>query len=231
MNFLKVFRQKYKYWKMFQKYPKEVRDRGFWPSETYCKYHPIDNFQGRKVLNLGCGTSVYKSPNVVNLDGWESEGVNVVWDLSKTPLPFEDNSFDFIIANHILEHVPNWFECFKELARIVKVGGKIEVWVPPVSSDSAFTYRDHINSIGIQSFYGTITLHRAGCNLWAEYEKKQLGNVRNLRITQTFTRTIIKWWILFVPEIITNWLTEHLRNVVSEIGFVFVKERHSDGIL
>ncbi len=229
MSYFSELKNKYHYWKAFQKYPKDVVKRGFFPSETYCKYHPNNEFFGKKVLNLGCGTSVYKHPNVINLDGWQGDGVNVVHDLSKTPLPFEDQYFDLIIANHVLEHVPNWFECFKELARVVKIGGKIEVWVPPVSSDSSFTYRDHINSIGLQSFYGCLSAKNPGCNLWAEHERKTFGNVVHLRMTQTFARTIMKWWIVFAPQIIVEWMTEHLRNTVSELGFIFTKENH--GIL
>ena len=82
------------------------------------------------------------------------DGINVVWDLSKLPLPFADNTFDLIIANHVIEHIPGWFECFKYLARILKPHGIIDVWTPPVSSDTATTFRDHINSIGIRSFDG-----------------------------------------------------------------------------
>lgn len=227
MNFFKICQNKWRYWKAFQKYPKDVRKRGYWPSETYCKYAPNSQFEGKSVLNVGCGTSIYKSPNVTNLDGWEGDGVNVVWDLSKTPLPFEDQQFDFIIANHVLEHVPNWFECFKELARICKVGGKIEVWIPPVSSDSAFTYRDHINRIGMNSWYGCLTFPTPGCNLWAEKEKTSLGNVTNLRITSTFQRPIIKWWTMLAPASVLEFITTYLRNTVSEIGFVFTKEKHN----
>jgi SAM-dependent methyltransferase len=229
MNFLKTLRNKYRYWKAFQKYPKGVRERGFLPSETYCKYAPSEKFNGKRVLNLGCGTSVYKTPNVVNLDGWQGDGVNIVWDLSKTPLPFADQEFDLIIANHVMEHIPDWFECFKEMTRICKVGGKIEIWVPPVSSDSAFTYRDHINRIGLHSFYGCKTFPMPGCNLWADEERKRVGNVSNVWIANVAQRPIIKWWAMLAPQCVLDFMMDHMRNMVSEIGFTFIKESHSNG--
>jgi len=38
-------------------------------------------------------------------------------------LPFEDNSFDFILCNHVLEHIPNDTQAMQELYRILKPGG------------------------------------------------------------------------------------------------------------
>jgi SAM-dependent methyltransferase len=38
-------------------------------------------------------------------------------------LPFEDNSFDFILCNHVLEHIPDDKKAMKELFRILKSGG------------------------------------------------------------------------------------------------------------
>ena len=38
-------------------------------------------------------------------------------------LPFEDNSFDFILCNHVLEHIPDDKKAMQELYRILKPGG------------------------------------------------------------------------------------------------------------
>lgn len=48
------------------------------------------------------------------------------------PLPIPDDRYDFIFAAHVLEHVP-WFkaeDALKEALRVLKPGGKIEIWVP-----------------------------------------------------------------------------------------------------
>ncbi len=211
----------YKIWKRYNQYTKLINDTRFWPSETYMKYPPDSNFGGRKVLNFGCGKSTYAAENVTNLDIHPHEGVNVV--CTTNALPFEDETFDFIIANHVLEHVPNWFESFKELARVVKVGGVIEVWIPPVSSDSAFTYRDHINSIGIHSFAGCASISRSGNNLDASVLFATLGNVQRLDIIRVARRPAIKWWILLAWPSLVEFFSMHLRNTVSEEGFFFQK--------
>lgn len=38
-------------------------------------------------------------------------------------LPFKDNSFDIILCNHVLEHIPDDTKAMKELYRIMKPGG------------------------------------------------------------------------------------------------------------
>ena len=38
-------------------------------------------------------------------------------------LPFDDNSFDIIFCNHVLEHIPNDKKAMQELYRVLKKGG------------------------------------------------------------------------------------------------------------
>lgn len=38
-------------------------------------------------------------------------------------LPFDDNSYDVILCNHVLEHIPNDHKAMQELYRILKPGG------------------------------------------------------------------------------------------------------------
>lgn len=222
MNLIRWYKQNYRMWKLFQKMPEGIKQSFFWPSETYMKYRPECAFDGRTVLNFGCGKTTYKAPNVVNLDVFPHEGVNVVCTANK--LPFADGAFDFIIANHVIEHVPNWFESFKELARVLKPGGTIELWVPPVSSDSAFTYRDHINRIGIHSFAGTGSFNRSGNNLSAALEFDSLGDVRRLILDQKTRRPALKWWLMLAWPSLLTFFADHLRNTVSEEGFFFRKK-------
>ena len=192
-------------------------------SMTYFKYHKNHKFEGRKVLNVGCGKAVYPAPNVTNLDMFPHPGVQEVWDLSKTPLPFKDGEFDFIIANHILEHVPNWWECFKELARIVKVGGKIEVWGPGDGGSSQLGYRDHINTINYCSFTGLRDTIRNMSNLWEDHEALSVGAAKDLQRSPTIYRVKPVWWLYLLPTSVLTWLCQSARNIVEEQGWEFVK--------
>lgn len=210
-------------WRTFQSYPAGIRRSGQVPSNTFVKHPFGSTFDGKKVLNLGCGTTVFRSPNVVNLDAYPGDGINAVVDLAKGKLPFADGEFDLIIANHVMEHIPNWFETMKEMARVTKLGGIIEIWTPPISSDAAFSYRDHINYIGPASFCGCRSIGRAGVNVSATEEFKTLAHFRDLDLINYRQRTIINWFTTIAPEWLLALMASHLRNIVTEEGFFFRK--------
>ena len=74
-------------------------------------------------LNLGCGGN--------RIPGWENHDVEV--DISK-PLPFGESSFDFILAEHVLEHihVQEGYRFLEEAYRTLKPGGVLRLCVPGV---------------------------------------------------------------------------------------------------
>jgi len=47
-----------------------------------------------------------------------------------TKIPFEDNSFDVVLCNHVLEHVPNDIQAMAEMYRVMKKGGWGIISVP-----------------------------------------------------------------------------------------------------
>ncbi len=51
-------------------------------------------------------------------------------DLSKEPIPFADDTFDLVIAAHILEHMPNPIDFFGQCVRVCKPGGMIYFEAP-----------------------------------------------------------------------------------------------------
>lgn len=57
-------------------------------------------------------------------------------------LPFEDNSFDFILCNHVLEHIPDDKKAMQELYRILKPGG-IGIFQIPQDLNREFTFEDN----------------------------------------------------------------------------------------
>lgn len=64
-----------------------------------------------------------------------------VRDMDVLHIPFEDDHFDMIICNHVLEHVPNDAGAMKELYRVLKPGGKAILQVP-ISKNSDATFED-----------------------------------------------------------------------------------------
>ena len=45
-------------------------------------------------------------------------------------LPFKDSTYDFILCNHVLEHIPNDLKAMEELYRVLKPGGTAILQVP-----------------------------------------------------------------------------------------------------
>lgn len=180
-------------------------------SQIFRKYPKEHTFDGKKVLNAGCGGCRFTAHNVTNSDFADD-------DLSR-PLKYESNTFDHVIVNHVLEHIPNWFDCFAELARVLKPGGTLEVWIPTMGTDASFVYRDHINYMGLGSFCGVANLPRAATNIEGNKHK----DVRSLELVGRQIEFIKEWWVLLAPEPLKFWMYTHLRNIASEEGFFFRK--------
>lgn len=78
-----------------------------------------------------CGdlfTEGYKYPDYV-------QNMNVL------NIPYEDNYFDLVICNHLLEHVPTDIDAMKELYRVLKSNGKAILQVP-ISKKLDKTFED-----------------------------------------------------------------------------------------
>lgn len=92
-----------------------------------------------KKLNLGCGN--FKKEGFVNVDWIDTVQPDVIHDLNELPYPFQDNEFDYVEADHVLEHLDDPFGVMKEMHRITKDGGRIAIRVPHFSR--GFTHPEH----------------------------------------------------------------------------------------
>lgn len=69
----------------------------------------------------------------------ESPLADLHFDVQRIPLP--DASFDFVICNHLLEHVADDRQALRELYRILRPGGR-GILLSPVELTRAHTYED-----------------------------------------------------------------------------------------
>lgn len=102
-----------------------------------------------KRLNVGCGSDIRNG--WVNLDVAKLDGVDVVHDIEKLPLPFPDYSFDEILCKDVLEHV-DYVKVLRDLHRILKAGGRLTIRVPHFSSRNNFADPTHKKMFSIQTF-------------------------------------------------------------------------------
>lgn len=70
-----------------------------------------------------CFLKIFKTQK--NLDYITSDLESPIADIKADicNLPFQDNSFDVIFCNHVLEHIPNDTKAMQELFRVLKKGG------------------------------------------------------------------------------------------------------------
>ena len=102
-------------------------------------------------LNLGCGNK--QLDGYINLDNDPSVNPDVVADLNVEKLPFDDNTFDEVIASHVLEHIGDGFmNLIKEIYRISKPNSTIQIVVPHYNHWTFHADPTHVRSIDVHMF-------------------------------------------------------------------------------
>ncbi len=126
---------------------------------------------GKRILDAGCGAGEFLKacPR-----GFEGVGIDInedaveylrskgfeVYHSSATELPFEDNSFDGIHCNNVIEHLKmeDVVKMIKEFHRVLKPGGRVIIVTPhrKIVWDCAYHFRPYtINSIkDLFNFHG-----------------------------------------------------------------------------
>ena len=104
-------------------------------------------------LNFGCGNT--KKEGMINADIRPTKATDII--IGKTYLPFNDNSFDYILADNVLEHVEDLSITISEFYRICKNKAIIEVYVPHFNRPQ-FEYHRRLcryNFLGVHCDYNT----------------------------------------------------------------------------
>lgn len=99
--------------------------------------HGLRFAKGSRWLNVGCG--LWTPLGFLNTDLCDGPGVDQVVNLMDLPLPFPDDCVDFLLASHVLEHIPHYdpgqegnclVNLVNEFIRILAPGGILEVHTP-----------------------------------------------------------------------------------------------------
>lgn len=108
------------------------------PENIYPKYFSsILGLQNSKTLDLGCGgtpRNPFKAENFYGVDLFEQSDQNIeVADLTISPIPFANNTFNYITAYDFIEHIPRvlyspsrsfpFINLMSEIFRCLKPGG------------------------------------------------------------------------------------------------------------
>jgi len=100
-------------------------------------------------LNLGCGQN--HLPGFINVDKYPEGNPDITCDLETAPWPWADSSVEAIMMNHSLEHMGQtadvFFSIIKELYRVLKPGGMLEIRVPHPRHDAYLSDPTHVRPI------------------------------------------------------------------------------------
>ncbi len=94
--------------------------------------------EGKKVTSIGLELESYG----VDLAQIEKDGIKLI-EANVENMPFDDNSFDCVIASHILEHVPNMGIALQEIRRVLKKNGYLVLLIPKYDD---YICAGHINT-------------------------------------------------------------------------------------
>ncbi len=114
----------------------------------YRHFATMQRMPGKK-LNIGCGTNIRKG--WVNLDSARLPGVDVLHDIEKIPLPFNDGQFEEVLAQDVLEHT-DYIPILKDIHRILTDGGTLTIRVPHFTSKNNFTDPTHKKRFSVNTF-------------------------------------------------------------------------------
>ncbi|MCG8350074.1 MAG: class I SAM-dependent methyltransferase [Chloroflexales bacterium] len=101
-------------------------------------------------LDIGCGRN--KHNGAIGLDLVRLTGVDIVSDIEKCCLPFEDNRFQKVYIHHVLEHIRDLTGALDEIERVCATGAIIEILVPYFTCVGAFGDPTHVRFFTYHTF-------------------------------------------------------------------------------
>jgi SAM-dependent methyltransferase len=136
-------------------------------------------------LSVGCGHKP-PQPDLIRLDISAAVNPDVVWDLGKTPYPFEDSSFSAIECFDVIEHLDSIPTALAEFHRILEPGGILKLTTPHFSCANSYidpTHRWHLSYFSFDYFSDS---HELSYYSNARYRiKHRCIHFRNTRLNRT----------------------------------------------
>jgi SAM-dependent methyltransferase len=156
-----------------------------WRNAQYPHYidlMPVKGFDGKVVLDYGCGPGhdligfgVYSKParligmdlsssslqearTRVNLHGFQAEIIQLDPDVRSLPLP--DASVDHVHSSGVLHHVPDALAILKELRRVLKPGGTMNIMIYNYDSIWLHLYVAYVKRL-VEGLYAGKSLREA----------------------------------------------------------------------
>ena len=178
-------------------------------SEGSINMNEINELRSKFGLNIGCGTDIREG--YINLDKAQIPGVDIIWDITQFPYPFEENRFRSIILINVLEHLPDTVSTMEEIHRISKPGARITIRVPFWNSIEQATDPTHVSFFSDKSM-DYLDIETQLGNRRAYYSKARFRVKRVTVWVETGKR-----WVWIRNRIICNMLF-HINHYIPNIA-------------
>ena len=172
-----------------------------------------------KTLEIGSGLEPYppaENEEIVHLDRLPLPHVEQVWDLDTFPYPFEDNTFDRIIATDVLEHLGDVRRTVEELWRVAKPGARVTVRVPYWSS-----YRAHRDPTH-RAFFDEHSFDYFGPGKLSYYSHARL---RVLSVSEEQAHPRLFRFLRFLSPRLERGVKKHFLNMILGLSFELEVEK------
>lgn len=162
------------------------------------------------VLDVGCGDA--KVEGAIGLDCCELPGVDIVHDLTNYPWPIEDNKFDKVYLNNLIEHLPDTIKVMEEVHRVLKPGGEVIISVVYWNHKHSISDPQHV------SFFNEVTWEfftgdRKEYYTSARFEMKKFEYIYDPEAKKTFK-----------SKRLMNFLSKYLCNIKQGMNVVMAKK-------
>lgn len=164
------------------------------------------------VLDLGCGPGK-KNPEWIGIDMLDYPGVDIVGDVYSIVGAFPDASVDEVHAYHFFEHLPDVPLLLRELQRVLKPTGFINIVVPHFSN--AYFYSDYTH----KNFFGLYSMS------YLVRDRRFRRGVPNYQVDIALELADVK--LYFKSPIIINRIPRAIWQLIFNAG-VFMQEWYED---
>jgi len=177
-------------------------------------------------LNLGAGKDIksgYTNHDIANLPG-----INIIHNLNQYPWPWDNNTFDKVIAMDILEHLDDFVKSMEELHRILKPNGTVMIRVPYWNHSCAYIDPTHKRGFHEQTF------HFFDVNSNYFKDRDYYSKARFKTVDEAFVLTpgypyfgIPGVGLIYIRDRllkkIIGWFGNHVSNVIADVQVVMEK--------
>ena len=117
------------------------------------KKNSLKNIKERDfvILDLGCGAKKINA-QAIGIDAIDHDCVDIVGDVFSILPELPSESVDSVFSSHFFEHIENVGSLLKEIHRILKPGGLLEIAVPHFSNPYFYSDPTHKTMFGLYSF-------------------------------------------------------------------------------